>query len=113
MSSRLSPAEATAAALLEHRAGGPAVMIPGAFEMRAGDARVLAVPTTPPIDVLVMPPLPEVSESDPGRLAREREGGGAPSQRAGTRKGTFMFRLWQSALRPARLSDIWRRRQTA
>ena len=110
MSSHLSPAETTAAALLDHRPGGPGLMIPGAFEMRA---RVLAVPTTPAINVLVMPHLPEVSASEPGRLAREREGGGAPSQRAGTRRGTVMFRLWQSALHPTRLSDIWRRRQAA
>ena len=110
MNSPLSPAEATAVALLEHRAEGPAVMIPGAFEMRA---RVPAIPPTPDIDVLVMAPLPQVSESDPGRLAREREGGGAPSQRAGTRRGTVMFRLWQSALHPTRLSDLWSRRQAA
>ena len=110
MISHLSPAEATAVALLEHRTEGPGVMIPGAFERRA---RVPAVPPTPDIDVLVMPPVEHVSESDPGRLAREREGGGAPSQRAGTRRGTVMFRLWQSALHPTRLSNIWRRRQAA
>ena len=110
MSSHLSPAEATAAALLEHRAAGPGVMIPGAFERRG---RVTAVPTTPAIDLVVTLPLQSVSTSDRGRLEREREGGGAPSQRAGRRRGTFMSRLWQSARHPTRLSAIWLRAQTA
>jgi len=110
MSSHLSPAETTAAALLEHRAEGPGVMIPGAFERRA---RVTAVPTTPAIDMVVTLPLRSVSTSDRGSLEREREGGGAPSQRAGRRRGTFMSRLWQSARHPTRLSAIWLRAQTA
>lgn len=110
MSSHLSPAEATAAALLEHRAEGPGVMIPGAFERRA---RVTAVPTTPPIDLPVTLPLESVSPFDRGRLEREREGGGALSQRAGRRRGTFMSRLWQSALHPTRLTGIWLRTQAA
>ena len=110
MSSHLSPAEATAATLLEHRAEGPGVMIPGAFERRG---RVTAVPTTPAIDLVVTLPLQSVSTSDRGRLEREREGGGAPSQRAGRRRGTFMSRLWQSARHPTRLSAIWLRAQTA
>ena len=84
-------------------------MIPGTFEMRA---RVAAVPT-PETDARVMPAPWSVPGSDRGHLEREREGGGAPSQRAGTRRGTVMFRLWQSALHPTLLSNIWRRRQAA
>ena len=113
MSSHLSPAETTAAALLEHRAAGPGVMIPGAFERRA---RVTAVPTTPAIeaiDMVVTLPRRSVATSDRGRLEREREGGGAPSQRAGRRRGTFMSRLWQSARHPTRLTAIWLRAQVA
>ena len=106
----MSPAEATAAALLEHRAEGPGVMIPGAFERRA---RIAAVPSTPAIELVVTLPLRSVSPSDRGRLEREREGGGAPSQRAGRRRGTFMSRLWQSARHPTRLTGIWLRAQAA
>ena len=110
MSSPLSPAEATAADLLEHRAGGPAVMIPGAFERRG---RIAAVPRTPAIDLLVTLPLRRVSTTDRGRLEREREGGGAPSQRVGPRRGTVLPRLWQSARHPTQLTDIWLRAQAA
>lgn len=110
MSSHLSPAEATAAALLDHRAAGPGVMIPGAFERRA---RVPAVPPTPEIDLLMTPPVRSVAPFDRGRLEREREGGGAPSQRAGRRRGTVMSRLWRSARHPTQLSDIWLRVQAA
>jgi hypothetical protein len=85
-------------------------MIPGAFERRG---RVTAVPTTPAIDLVVTLPLQSVSTSDRGRLEREREGGGAPSQRAGRRRGTFMSRLWQSARHPTRLTAIWLRAQVA
>jgi hypothetical protein len=106
MNSRFSPADATAAVLLEHRDEGIAVMIPGAFERRA---RLPAVPPTPETAVHVTPHCRNVSNR--GRLEREREGGGAPSQRAGRRRGTLMSRLWQSALHPTQLSDIWRRLQ--
>ena len=108
MNSRSSPAEATSAVLLEHRAQGLAVMIPGAFEMRP---RIPAVPPPPATAVETLPHLRNVSDS--GRLEREREGGGAPSQRAGARRGTVISRLWQSALHPTQLSDIWRRVQAA
>jgi len=43
------------------------------------------------------------------RLEREREGGGAPSARAGRRSGTLGARLCQSLLHPMHLPDIWRR----
>jgi hypothetical protein len=85
-------------------------MIPGAFERRT---RIAAVPTTPAIDVVVALPLRSVSTSDRGGLEREREGGGAPSQRAGRRRGTLMSRLWQSARHPTRLTGIWLRTQAA
>lgn len=108
MNPRSSPAEATAAVLLEHRAQGLTVMIPGAFEVRP---RLPAVPPTPATAADVLPHVRNVS--DRGRLEREREGGGAPSQRAGARRGTVTSRLWQSALHPTQLSDIWRRVQPA
>jgi hypothetical protein len=105
MKAPLSPAEATAVLLLEP-GGGPAVMIPGAFEKRV---RIPAISPAPEADVPAAPLLRTVSESDRGRLEREREGGGAPSQRAGRRRGTLASRLWQSVIRPTRLFDIWRR----
>jgi hypothetical protein len=43
------------------------------------------------------------------RLEHEREGGGAPSTRAGKRSGTLGARLWQSLLHPVHLPNIWRR----
>ena len=105
MNAPLSPAAATAVLLLEPGAG-PAVMIPGAFEKRV---RIPAISPTPDTEVPATSPLRTVSEFDRGRLEREREGGGAPSQRAGRRRGTLVSRLWQSAIRPTQLSDIWRR----
>jgi len=84
---------------------GPAAMIPGAFEVR-GDLPA-APPTEPDVPITLHPQ--EVVESDRGRLELEREGGGAPNQRAGVRRGTVMSRLWATALHPTQLSAIWRR----
>ena len=103
MTSHLSPAEETAAVLLEHRANNPATMIPGAFEVRDG----IAAAQPPELPVTLPPQGP--GGSDRGRLEREREGGGAPNQRAGMRHGTVMSRLWLTVLHPTQRADIWRR----
>jgi hypothetical protein len=99
-----TPAENTIVSLQEAQRNGSPAPIPGAFEMRTG------APIAPPSqgnDVRVPAHAYASTDSSGGRL--EREGGGAPSQRAGTRRGTISARLWQSVLHPLRLSDIWRR----
>ncbi len=80
---------------------GVPVMIPGAFEIRAGR----------PTDVIsasetshVRPP----TLGDRERLEREREGGGAPSQRMAGRHRTLLARLWHGVFHPADLRMIWR-----
>lgn len=107
MKSESSPqGEATVSLLQEAHRNGASVPIPGAFEMRV---RARAAALSQGIDVRLAPDAPATADSDRERLEHEREGGGAPSQRAGTRRGTMGTRLWQSVLRPMRLSDIWRR----
>lgn len=82
------------------------LMIPGAFEIRA------RVPLPQPrhgTNAGIPHPLQDVDGSDRLRLDRELEGGGAPSQRRGQRRGTLMSRLWQTMLHPTHVRDIWRR----
>ena len=98
--------EATVALLQEAQRNGLPVPIPGAFEMRASAP---AAPLSQGIDVRLPAHAPAGADSDRERLEYEREGGGAPSQRAGRRRGTFSARLWQSVLHPMQLLDIWRR----
>jgi len=103
MSSAASRGADTAALLVEHHASGARLMIPGAFEVRVrpqsgpranGAARV-AEPVHP------------AAANDRERLEREREGGGAVSQRRGRRRGTIVARLWRSLLHPTALPQIW------
>jgi hypothetical protein len=84
-------------------------MIPGAFERRA---RALAAA---PIEARGPRAAPHgdttaTAAYDRERLEYEREGGGAPSERSGRRRGTIGGRLWLSVLHPTQLHDIWRRR---
>ena len=106
MNGRQSAAENTAAVLVQARehTGSP-LMIPGAFETRVGAAASL-------------PPRPSdtapirharTAATDQERLEREREGGGAPSERRGRRSGSLWARLWQSLLNPTHVPDVWRR----
>ena len=105
MNAHPSPAEVTAAVLIDQQANNPAAMIPGAFESRGA---IAAAPRTEPdVPITLLPQ--DVVESDRGRLELEREGGGAPNQRAGVRRGTVMSRLWLTALHPTQRADIWRR----
>jgi hypothetical protein len=100
-------AENTIAFLQEAQRNGSPAPIPGAFEMRAS---VPAAPLTQGIDVRVRAHAPAGADSDPERVEHERrEGGGAPSQRAGRHRGTISARLWQSVLHPMQLAAIWRR----
>ena len=105
MKSELStPAENTVAFLQKAQRNGSPVLIPGALETRA---RAPAAPLSQPIDVRVPGQVHAAAASDRGRLERELEGGGAPSQRAGP--GTISARLWQSVIHPMQLPHIWRR----
>jgi hypothetical protein len=66
-------------------------MIPGGFEVRVGrpaarPAETIAVPLAPSI--------PAAPVYDRERLEREREGGGAPSERTDTQHRTFLARLY-------------------
>jgi hypothetical protein len=66
-------------------------MIPGAFEARAGR------PTARPLRAIAAPLAPSTSAApvyDRERLEREREGGGAPSERMDTQHRTFLARLY-------------------
>jgi hypothetical protein len=103
---RQSPAEDTATLLVQAERSGWPVLIPGAFEQRAA-GRTAPVRSRP--DVVVTNDAHPMVASDLGRLEYEREGGGAPSTRAGRRSGTLGARLWQSLLHPIHLPDIWRR----
>jgi hypothetical protein len=96
----------TVAFLQEAQRNGSPVPIPGAFEMRASAP---GAPLSQGIDLSVSAHAPADAASDRERLEHEREGGGAPSQRAGRRRGTISARLWQSVLHPMQLSDVWRR----
>jgi len=103
---RQSPAEDTAALLVQAGRSGSPVLIPGAFEKRvAGPAALLRSRA----DIVVTNHSHPIVASDLERLEHERDGGGAPSARAGSRSGTLGARLWQSLLHPTHLADIWRR----
>jgi len=75
---RSTPAEDTAARLQGAGHAAVPVLIPGAFEKRAGQA------VAPPVAVVAVPVVLQPRPGEPvdrGRLEHEREGGGAPSQR--------------------------------
>ena len=98
--------ENTIAFLHEAQRNGSPVPIPGAFEKRSSAP---AAPLSQRIDVRLPAHVRAAGDSDRQRLEQEREGGGAPSQRTGRRRGTISARLWRSVLHPMQLSDIWRR----
>jgi hypothetical protein len=103
---RQSRPEVTAAFLVHAERNWSPVLIPGAFEKRA--AGPLA-PLRSRADVIVTGQAHPIVDADVERLEHEREGGGAPSTRAGKRSGTLGARLWQSLLHPMHVPDIWRR----
>lgn len=99
-----TPAERTALFLQEAAHGGSPLMIPGAW-----DPRTLA-----PAAQMTRNADPQVAAqtsvvSDRERLARELEGGGAPSQRPRADRASFLTRLWRSALHPTEIGIIWSR----
>jgi len=106
MSSEYNGVALVAAVQTQVRVSGSAPMIPGAFEVRVN-------PRSSPrggraVDAASQPAAP----NDRERVEREREGGGAPSQRRGRRLGTIGWRLWRSLLHPTALPHIWRYRHS-
>jgi hypothetical protein len=43
------------------------------------------------------------------RLERELEGGGAPRERTGGKRASFLTRLWRTMLHPTAIAVIWSR----
>ena len=107
-------AELTAALVQGAAQNNRPVLIPGAFEKRVGhpvaasadqhDVRVEDSAREALARRAAAPPIP-----DRERLEREREGGGAPSERAGARDGPMLTRFWRSARHPTQIAVIWRR----
>jgi hypothetical protein len=99
-----TPAADTAATLQEASLSGLPVLIPGAFEIRVG--RPVAQPTG--VTAGLTPHVRAPGENRE-RLEREREGGGAPSERRVQRHGTILARFWRGMRHPAEIPMIWRR----
>lgn len=102
MSTIASQPADTAADLVEHRGSVAPLMIPGTFEVRIGP-RQSPVGGRPVADAAQ-----PAAANNRERLEREREGGGAPSQRRSQRRATIGTRLWRSLLHPTALPEIWR-----
>jgi hypothetical protein len=103
--SRPTPAGDTAAMLQQAAQSGLPVLIPGAFEKRAG--RPGARPASAG-DVAERPHVRAAADTR-AQLEREREGGGAPRERRPRRSETILARCWHSLFHPADLPMIWRR----
>jgi hypothetical protein len=101
---RSTAAEDTSAILRQGQHDRLPILIPGALEPR------VKRPSAPHTGgaVLVTPHPPAAAADDRGRLAREREGGGAPSQRMSRRTGTVSARVWHALLHPSDFALIWR-----
>lgn len=87
---RSTAAQDTAGILQQAALDGVPVMIPGAFETRA------AHPPARAPDVIAIPVTAHARDTDVydrGRLEREREGGGAPSERTAGRFRSMVTRL--------------------
>jgi hypothetical protein len=52
---------------------------------------------------------PPAEAWDRERLEREREGGGAPSERTGRQYATVMAKIWRALFHPGDLQVLWRR----
>ncbi len=103
MSSPSTSATDTATLLVEHRGSGSRLMIPGAFEVRGRPQSGLGERGA----VQSADSVPPAGADDRQRLEREREGGGAPSQRRPPRRASLVARLWRSLLHPSALPEVW------
>ena len=90
-------AEATIVRLQQAERDGRPVMIPGARETRPSH------PLAPPAAVVPHAPAPHTPgiDTDRAKLEREREGGGAPSERGNGHPRTRLARFWRRVFRPA------------
>jgi hypothetical protein len=94
-------ADATAA-VLQTAPGDLPVLIPGAWELRDGHPGAATI-----TDHATDTPRAAAAGGDRQRLEREREGGGAPSQRRVRGQNTRFARLWHVISHPAALSTLW------
>ena len=101
-----TPAEHTALLLQEAAHGGSPVMIPGAWDPHAL-APALQVTRNPAPQTPLAAQASVVSGRE--RLARELEGGGAPSQRRRGQRASVLTRLWRSTLHPTEIGIFWSR----
>ncbi len=97
-----TPAEDTVARLQQAAQSGLPVLIPGAFEMRAGRPAVRPTSAAAAAET----PRAQAAASSRPQLEREREGGGAPSERRAGRHRTIFARLWRGVFRPAGFPTI-------
>ena len=101
-----TPAEQTARSLQQATDGDPTVLIPGAWHSRGVPAPLHVTPaadshSTFGVETSVV--------SGRERLEREREGGGAPSERTRGARASFLTRLWHTTLHPTEIGIIWSR----
>ena len=83
-------AEDTVTRLQRGDDNGLPVLIPGAREIR------VRPPDVAPAEIAAaVPTRAPAAGDDRQRLERAREGGGAPSQRTGSRPATFLSKLWR------------------
>jgi hypothetical protein len=92
----------TAAMLQQAALRGLPLLIPGAFEARAGLS-----PVSPVARVTTEAETARVSSRR--RLELGREGGGAPRERAAARPATIFARLWRRVFHPSQIPLTWRR----
>lgn len=102
---RPTQAEDTAAILLEAALSRSPVLIPGALDIGNRPAGRRMAMANPPVTLRSSLD----ASGDRERLEREREGGGAPSERGGVRRDTIFRRLFRYLLRPTVSSAIRRR----
>src|SRR5207302_62024 len=98
-----TPAEYTVLLLQQAHSSSP-VMIPGAWDVRA------VRPAAPPIDGAEPATTPHAQPAvvfNRERREREREGGGAPSERARGHRASVLARLWRTTLHPTEIGVIW------
>ena len=96
-----TPAESTVLFLQHAAHTGSPVLIPGAWDVRP--VRAASRPMSD-ADTQTTLPAQTVVVSDRERLEREREGGGAPSERARGHRENFLVRLWRTTLHPTEIA---------
>ena len=101
-----TPAENTVLVLEQAARGDSPLMIPGAWDARTVSR---AVRVTESADSHSTVPTKPSAASAREQLEREREGGGAPSQRRRGHRASLLTRLWRSTLHPTEIAVIWSR----